>query len=68
MDGPWQICGKTAQEYGGFAHETAKVMRWVGPSFELAARGSSHHEMATCAAWEDEMIEHCFGDPDQQHG
>ena len=27
MDGPWQICSKTADEYGRIAHETAKLMR-----------------------------------------
>ncbi len=62
MDGPWQICGKTAQEYGRLAHEAAKVMRWVDPSVELAACGSSHREMTTYAAWEYEVLEHCFDD------
>ena len=64
MDGPWQINAKTAEEYGRAAHETAKVMRWVDPSIELAACGSSHREMATFAAWEYEVLEHCFDDVD----
>ena len=29
MDGPWQICAKTADEYGRVAQETAKLMRLV---------------------------------------
>jgi alpha-N-arabinofuranosidase len=37
MDGPWQICRKTAVEYARAAEETAKVMKWVDPSIELAA-------------------------------
>ncbi|HKE19706.1 MAG TPA: alpha-N-arabinofuranosidase [Kofleriaceae bacterium] len=64
MDGPWQICGKTAEEYGRAARETAKVMRWVDPTAVLAACGSSHHEMPTYAAWEDRVLEHCFDDVD----
>ncbi len=64
MDGPWQISGKTADEYGRVARETAKVMRWVDPDVRLAACGSSHHEMPTYAAWEDRVLEHCFDDVD----
>ena len=64
MDGPWQINAKTAEEYGRVAHETAKVMRWVDPSIELAACGSSNREMATFGAWEDTVLEHTFDDVD----
>jgi alpha-N-arabinofuranosidase len=60
MDGPWQLGAKTAQEYGRAAHETAKAMRWVDPSIELAACGSSNREMATYARWEYEVLDHCF--------
>jgi hypothetical protein len=41
MDGPWQIGHKTAVEYGRVANEAAKVMKWVDPSIELVACGSS---------------------------
>src|SRR5215468_599826 len=64
MDGPWQISGKTAEEYGRVARETAKVMRWVDPGLQLAACGSSNHEMPTFAAWEDRVLSHCFDDVD----
>lgn len=41
--------------------EAAKVMRWVDPSIELAACGSSNHrDMATYARWEYEVLDHCF--------
>ena len=60
MDGPWQICHKTAQEYGRAALETAKVMRWVDSSVQLAACGSSNRNMASYAAWEYEVLDHCF--------
>ncbi len=61
MDGPWQICGKTAGEYGRIAHETAKVMRWTDDSgLQLAACGSSQRAMPTYAAWEYEVLDACF--------
>ncbi|MGH8220468.1 MAG: alpha-N-arabinofuranosidase [Steroidobacteraceae bacterium] len=60
MDGPWQIGHKRAAEYGRIARETAKVMRWVDPTVELTACGSSNHGMPTYAHWEQEVLEHCF--------
>jgi alpha-N-arabinofuranosidase len=60
MDGPWQMCAKTAEEYGRIAVEAAKMMRWVDPGIELAACGSSARRMATYGAWEDTVLEHCF--------
>ena len=41
MDGPWQMGHKTAREYGRTANESAKMMKWVDPSIELVACGSS---------------------------
>jgi alpha-N-arabinofuranosidase len=60
MDGPWQICQKTAAEYGRVAQETAKVMRWVDPGIELTACGSSNRSMPTYGHWERDVLEHCF--------
>ena len=60
MDGPWQTGAKTAAEYGRVAVEAAKVMRWVDPSIELAACGSSGRNMATFGAWEDTVLQHTF--------
>jgi alpha-N-arabinofuranosidase len=60
MDGPWQICQKTATEYGRVAQETAKVMRWVDPDVQLTACGSSNHSMPTYGHWEQEVLERCF--------
>lgn len=64
MDGPWQICHKTAAEYGRAALETAKVMRWVDPTVQLAACGSSHRNMPSFGAWEYEVLDHCFDEVD----
>jgi alpha-L-arabinofuranosidase len=60
MDGPWQICQKTAAEYGRVAQETAKVMRWVDPAIELTACGSSNRSMPTYGSWEHDVLERCF--------
>ena len=60
MDGPWQICAKTAREYGAAAREAAKVMKWVDPSIELVACGSSAYDMPTFGTWEYEMLMECY--------
>ena len=64
MDGPWQICRKTAAEYGRIAQETGKVMRWVDEGVELAACGSSQRAMPTYASWEYDVLDHCFDEVD----
>ena len=60
MDGPWQMCHRTAYEYGRVANEAAKMMKWVDPSIELVACGSSALNMPTFGAWEYEMLDECY--------
>jgi alpha-N-arabinofuranosidase len=60
MDGPWQIGHKTADEYGRIACEAAKVMKWVDPSIELVACGSSNTNMPTFADWEATVLNHTY--------
>ncbi|MFC5446937.1 arabinosylfuranosidase ArfA [Paenibacillus aestuarii] len=60
MDGPWQIGSKTAAEYGRIACETAKVMKWVDPTIELVACGSSGLNMTTFPEWEATVLEHTY--------
>lgn len=60
MDGPWQMEAKTAVEYARKAVEAAKMMKWIDPSLELAACGSSSRNMPTYGAWEQTVLEHCF--------
>jgi len=64
MDGPWQMCHKTAKEYGRVANEAAKMMKWVDPSIELVACGSSSSEMPTFGSWEMEMLDECYENVD----
>ncbi|MBO5439597.1 MAG: alpha-N-arabinofuranosidase [Clostridia bacterium] len=60
MDGDWQICHKTAEEYGRIATETAKVLKWVDPSIELVACGSSDPNMPTFGEWERTVLDHTY--------
>lgn len=60
MDGPWQIGHKTAEEYGRLACETAKVMKWVDPTIELVACGSSSWSMSTFGEWEATVLDHTY--------
>lgn len=64
MDGPWQIGAKTAVEYGRLANETAKAMRWVDPSLELVACGSSGSSMNTFAEWEATVLDLTYDNVD----
>jgi alpha-N-arabinofuranosidase len=60
MDGPWQICHRTAAEYGRIAAEAAKVMKWTDPSIELVACGSSNARMPSFGNWEAEVLDHVY--------
>ncbi len=60
MDGPWQMGQKTAYEYGRVAYESAKMMKWVDPSIEVVACGSSSSQMKTFGDWELNMLEECY--------
>ena len=42
MDGPWQMGHRSADDYGKFALETAKLMKLTDPTVKLIAAGSSN--------------------------
>lgn len=60
MDGDWQICRKTAEEYGRVASETAKLMKWTDPNIELVVCGSSSYDMPTFGQWELTVLDHTY--------
>jgi alpha-N-arabinofuranosidase len=60
MDGPWQICHKTAYEYARAAAEAAKLMKWVDPDIELVACGSSGSSIPTFGSWETTVLEETY--------
>jgi alpha-N-arabinofuranosidase len=43
MDGPWQMGHRSAEDYGKFALEAAKLMKWTDPQIKLVAAGSSNY-------------------------
>ncbi len=43
MDGPWQMGHRSAEDYGKFALEAAKLMKWTDPNVKLIAAGSSNY-------------------------
>src|ERR1700720_1473005 len=60
MDGPWQIGHMTATEYGLKAEDAARQMRYVDPSLQLIACGSSGPGMPTYLEWDREVLEQCY--------
>ena len=60
MDGPWQICHKTADEYGRLAAETAKLLKLTDPNAEFVVCGSSYIEMPTFVSWEETVLDHTY--------
>ena len=64
LDGPWQIGGKTATEYGRLAQESAKAMKLVDPTIELVAVGSSARSMPTFGTWEHTVLTHAYDEVD----
>ncbi|MGA9797659.1 MAG: alpha-N-arabinofuranosidase [Terriglobales bacterium] len=60
MDGPWQIGHMLATEYGLKAADAARQMRYVDPSLQLIACGSSGPFMPTYLEWDREVLEQCY--------
>ncbi len=60
MDGNWQTCQLTAENYALKAKETAKILKWVDPSIEVVACGSSGKEMPTFPEWDLKVLDTCY--------
>ncbi|MEV0569485.1 alpha-N-arabinofuranosidase [Dactylosporangium sp. NPDC050588] len=60
MDGPWQVGGRSAADYGRIATQTAQAMRRFDPSLELVACGSSNSAMPTFGAWERDVLTEAY--------
>lgn len=58
MDGPWQMGHRSAEDYGKFALEAAKLMKWTDPSIKLIAAGSSNFGPGSnWTAWNRTVLE-----------
>jgi alpha-N-arabinofuranosidase len=64
MDGPWQICAKSAAEYGDIARKAGKMMKWYDPTIELVACGSSNYNMPTFGEWEYTVLDKAYNQVD----
>ncbi len=64
MDGWWQIGHLPAREYGRKARDAARQIRYVDPSTELIACGSSGPFMPTYLVWDRETLEECYSEVD----
>jgi alpha-N-arabinofuranosidase len=59
MDGPWQMGHKSADDYGKYALEAAKLMKWTDPNIKLIAAGSSHFAQGIdWVGWNRTVLEH----------
>lgn len=59
MDGPWQMGHRSAEDYGKFALEAAKLMKWTDPTIKLVAAGSSHYAPGVdWVGWNRTVLEH----------
>jgi alpha-N-arabinofuranosidase len=59
MDGPWQMGHRSAEDYGKFALEGAKLMKWTDPSLKLVAAGSSNFGPdADWTGWNRTVLDH----------
>jgi alpha-L-arabinofuranosidase len=59
MDGPWQMGHRTADDYGKFALEGAKLMKWTDPNIKLVAAGSSNfNPAADWIGWNRTVLEY----------
>src|SRR5436190_4265627 len=59
MDGPWQMGHRSADEYGKYALEAAKLMKWTDPNIKLIAAGSSNFATGIdWIGWNRTVLEH----------
>jgi alpha-N-arabinofuranosidase len=56
MDGPWQMGHRTAEDYGKFALEAAKLMRLTDPDIKLIAAGASNFR-ADWTGWNKTVLD-----------
>ncbi len=64
MDGPWQTCGLTAQEYGHKAWQTIKMMKSIDETLKFIVCGSSTSQMPTFPEWDRIVLEHTYEETD----
>lgn len=62
MDGEWQICMHTPQEYARILKESAKIAKWTDPSVRIIACGSCTNEIGhkTYGEWDKTVLDEAY--------
>lgn len=62
MDGEWQICMHTPEEYARLCKETAKIVKWMDPTVQTIACGSCTNEVGhkPFGVWDQVVLEECY--------
>lgn len=60
MDGSWQICSKSAEDYAKSAVDAAKIIKWISPEAKTVACGSSSPASPTFPAWDETVLQKTF--------
>lgn len=62
MDGFWQICARTPEEYARLCRETAKIVKWEDPKAEVIACGSCTNEVGhePFGVFDRTVLEECY--------
>lgn len=63
VDGPWQMGHKSADDYGKYALEAGKLMKWVDGSIKLIAAGCSNYG-ADWMQWNRTVLDYMKNDVD----
>jgi len=58
IDGPWQMGHKDAEDYGKYALEAAKLMKWIDKDIKLVASGSSDFG-GDWTGWNRTVLNYC---------
>lgn len=62
MDGEWQICMHTPEEYARLLKETCKIVKWMEPEAQIIACGSCTNEKGhrTYGEWDRVVLEEAY--------
>lgn len=60
MDGSWQVCSKSAEDYSKSAVDAAKIIKWISPEAKTVACGSNSPFSPTFPAWDKEVLHRTF--------
>lgn len=64
MDGPWQVCRMSPEEYASAADWTAQTMKLAEPGLELVIRSSSSACVPTFGKWESTVLTKAYENVD----